>query len=67
MDVDTAATCALAWATDSNALVCTTVVPNGVAAVKGVDLSTGTYHTNAVAATKLQIAKGTHILSLREF
>lgn len=66
MNVKTAATCAEAWATDSNALVCTTVVPKGVSAVKGVDLSTGTYHTNAVAAVKLQIAKGKHNRIQRE-
>ncbi|KAF8916772.1 nuclease PA3 [Mucidula mucida] len=63
MDVASAAACALEWASDSNAYVCEVVVPDGADAIEGDDLSTGSYHTNAVATVKLQIAKGGYRLA----
>jgi hypothetical protein len=47
---------ALAWATESNALVCTAVMPNGVSALQSVDLS-GSYTTGATPSVRLQVAK----------
>ena len=48
---------ATGWASDSNAFVCTVVMPNGVAAVEKGDLST-TYFNSAVDTIELQLARG---------
>ena len=48
----------LGWANDANNYVCTTVLPKGLDAVEGKELS-GTYYDNAVPAIELLIAKGT--------
>jgi len=47
---------AMVWASDSNAFVCSTVMPNGVAATEDVDLS-GDYYTSALPIVKEQFAK----------
>jgi hypothetical protein len=46
----------LTWATESNAVVCTTVLPRGIEGVEGQDLS-GDYYEAAVPAVELQVAK----------
>jgi hypothetical protein len=49
-------TSSMLWAVDSNAYVCSTVMPNGISATENVDLS-GDYYTSAIPIVKLQIAK----------
>ena len=48
---------AMIWARDSNAYICSTVMPNGVAAVQGVDLGSA-YYSSVIDIVELQIAKG---------
>lgn len=47
---------ALIWASDSNAQVCTSVLPKGISAIKNVDLS-GAYTQSAQPIVELQLAK----------
>ncbi|KAJ0338786.1 hypothetical protein COL154_012047 [Colletotrichum chrysophilum] len=47
---------ALQWATESNAFVCTVVLPEGRAGVEGLDIS-GAYTTSAQPTVSMQIAK----------
>ncbi|KAL0930327.1 s1 p1 nuclease [Colletotrichum truncatum] len=47
---------ALKWATESNAFVCTVVLPKGREGVEGLDIS-GAYTTNAQPTVSMQIAK----------
>ncbi|KAE9378531.1 hypothetical protein N431DRAFT_400243 [Stipitochalara longipes BDJ] len=49
-------TTATNWATDANALVCTVVMPNGVAALQKGDLYP-TYYDSVIPTIELQIAK----------
>lgn len=56
MDITDPITSSLIWASDSNAYVCSTVLPDGLTAVEDVDLS-GTYYNEALPVIKLQIAK----------
>jgi hypothetical protein len=56
IDLSDAQTTAMSWATDSNAFVCTEVMPNGISAVLKEDLST-TYYDAVMPTIKLQIAK----------
>ena len=56
IDLSDPVTTAMGWATDSNAFVCTTVMPNGVSAVESVDLA-GDYYTSAMPVIEEQIAK----------
>jgi hypothetical protein len=56
IDLSDPVTTAMGWATDSNAFVCTTVMPNGVSAVENVDLA-GDYYTSAMPVIEEQIAK----------
>jgi hypothetical protein len=56
MTISDAKSSSLIWAMDSNAYVCSTVIPDGVSAVEGVDLS-GDYYTEAMPVIELQIAK----------
>ncbi|MCJ1410989.1 hypothetical protein MMC19_005077 [Ptychographa xylographoides] len=46
---------ATGWATGANAFVCSVVIPQGVSAVQGKDLST-TYYTSALPTVELQFA-----------
>lgn len=50
------------WATDSNAYVCSTVIPNGVSAVESTDLS-GAYYKKAIPVIELQVAKAGYRLA----
>lgn len=45
------------WARDSNAYVCSAVIPGGVTAVETGDLG-GAYYSGVVSVVELQIAKG---------
>ena len=56
MDISDAVSSSMVWAKDSNAYVCSTVMPNGVAATENVDLS-GSYYTAALPVVQLQFAK----------
>jgi hypothetical protein len=47
---------AMVWASDTNAYVCSAVMPHGVAATEDVDLS-GAYYTAALPIVKEQVAK----------
>jgi len=58
---DTVST-AMTWATDSNAFVCTVVMPKGVSAVEGKELDT-TYYKSAIGTIELQIAKAGYRLA----
>ncbi|TFB01729.1 hypothetical protein CCMA1212_006474 [Trichoderma ghanense] len=50
------------WATDANALVCSVVMPNGVAALQQGDLYP-TYYNSVIGTVELQIAKGGYRLA----
>jgi S1/P1 Nuclease len=62
MDITDAVSSAMVWASDSNAYVCTEVMPNGVAATESVDLS-GAYYTAVLPTVKLQFAKAGYRLA----
>lgn len=47
----------MAWATDSNAFVCSVVMPGGVSSVQSKQLDSD-YYDSAVGTIELQIAKG---------
>jgi hypothetical protein len=47
---------AMVWATDANALVCTTVIPNGADALRNQELS-GAYYDSVIPVVQKQIAK----------
>lgn len=57
MTLNDSITSSMLWATDSNAFVCSVVIPKGVAAVETGDLA-GAYYESAVDTVELQIAKG---------
>lgn len=61
-NIANAVTSATAWATDANALVCTVVMPNGVAALQTGDLYP-TYYNKVIPTIELQIAKGGYRLA----
>ncbi|KAH8660176.1 putative nuclease PA3 [Xylariales sp. PMI_506] len=61
-DVDDVITTATGWASDANALVCTVVMPNGVAALQKGDLYP-TYYDSVIPTIELQIAKGGYRLA----
>ncbi|KAK3940315.1 S1/P1 nuclease [Diplogelasinospora grovesii] len=56
LDINNAETSALAWAKESNADVCSTVLAKGITYVEDNDLS-GSYTTTATPVVNLQIAK----------
>jgi hypothetical protein len=56
IDISDPVTTSMGWAQDSNAFVCTTVIPNGPSAVENVDLA-GAYYTSAMPVIEEQIAK----------
>lgn len=62
MDITDGVSSAMVWASDSNAYVCTEVIPNGVAATESVDLS-GDYYTAVLPTVKLQFAKAGYRLA----
>ncbi|PQE31297.1 nuclease s1 protein [Rutstroemia sp. NJR-2017a WRK4] len=61
-DISDPVSSAMVWASDSNAYVCSTVLPNGVSAVEGVDLS-GAYYKSAIPVVEEQIAKAGYRLA----
>ena len=62
MDLSDAVSSSMVWASDSNAYVCTAVMPNGVEATEDTDLS-GTYYTTVLPVVKLQFAKAGYRLA----
>ncbi len=60
--LDDPITTASEWATDANAYVCTTVIPNGVSAVKGNELD-GAYYTATAPVVELLISKAGYRLA----
>lgn len=54
--------CALKWASESNNLICSFVLRDGVAAVKGHELN-GTYYNGAVPIIKRQISRAARRLA----
>ena len=56
LDISAASDTAAAWASESNAYVCTTVLKGGLDAVEKKELS-GAYTTAAQPVVSLQIAK----------
>lgn len=56
-DVDDAVTTAMAWAADSNAYVCTVVMPDGAAALTAADDLYPDYYDSVIPTIELQIAK----------
>jgi hypothetical protein len=56
LDVTDPVTTTLGWASEANAYVCSTVLPQGQAAVENVDLG-GAYYTKAISVVELQIAR----------
>ncbi|KAK6542035.1 hypothetical protein TWF694_007806 [Orbilia ellipsospora] len=57
------AACPKVWAADANSFVCTVVLPNGVDAVQGTDLSTE-YYEKAAPIARQQLAKGGYRLGM---
>ena len=62
MDISDAISSAMVWASDSNAYVCSTVMPDGVAATEDVDLS-GDYYNTVLPTVQLQFAKAGYRLA----
>lgn len=55
--IDDASSTGMVWARDANAYVCSSVIPDGVAAVQNTDLG-GDYYTGVISVVELQITKG---------
>jgi hypothetical protein len=55
--ISDASSTGMVWARDANAYVCSSVMPNGVAAVQSADLG-GAYYSGVISVVELQIAKG---------
>lgn len=51
-----------AWANDANQYVCSVVLPNGVSAVQGKELS-GSYYQSCISTVDLQLAKAGYRLA----
>jgi hypothetical protein len=62
IDLSDPVTTSLAWAEESNAFVCTTVMPDGISSVQGKELS-GDYYESCVPVIQLQIAKAGYRLA----
>jgi len=60
-DLADATSTSMVWARDTNAYVCSAVLPGGVNAVETGDLG-GAYYSGVVDVVELQIAKGTIFL-----
>jgi hypothetical protein len=61
-DITDVITTATGWAADANKLVCTVVMPNGVAALQQGDLYP-TYYNSVIGTVELQIAKAGYRLA----
>ncbi|TGO65811.1 hypothetical protein BCON_0001g01290 [Botryotinia convoluta] len=62
MDISDPLTTALGWARDSNAFICTTVMPDGADALQGKELS-GEYYDTSVPVIQLQVARAGYRLA----
>lgn len=62
MDISDPLTTALGWARDSNAFVCTTVIPDGAEVLQGKELS-GDYYDGSVPVIQLQVARAGYRLA----
>lgn len=62
MDISDPVSSSMIWASDTNAYVCSKVLPNGQAAVESGDLST-TYYNSVIDTVELQIAKAGYRLA----
>jgi len=62
MSLSAAQTSAMSWASDANAYVCSTVMPDGISSVENKELS-GAYYTTALPVIKLQFAKAGYRLA----
>ncbi|KAF7947829.1 hypothetical protein EAE96_008907 [Botrytis aclada] len=62
MDISDPLTTALGWARDSNAFICTTVMPDGAEALQGKELS-GEYYDTSVPVIQLQVARAGYRLA----
>jgi hypothetical protein len=56
MNLDDPVSTTMIWATEANKFVCSTVMPNGAAALEGQELD-GDYYDSAVPVVQLQVAK----------
>ncbi len=56
IDITDPVATSMLWAQDSNAFVCTTVMPDGVSVLENEDLS-GDYYTSAMPVIEEQIAR----------
>lgn len=56
IDLSDPVSTALVWAQESNAFICTTVLPEGLDGVHGKELS-GEYYESAVPVVQIQVAK----------
>jgi hypothetical protein len=61
-DISDVITTASRWASDGNALVCTVVMPNGIAALQQGDLFP-TYYNSVIPSIELQLAKAGYRLA----
>lgn len=62
LDITDGVTSSMVWAKDTNAFVCSTVMPKGVSVITGTDLS-GAYYTAALPIIKIQFAKAGYRLA----
>ncbi|KAH8596107.1 phospholipase C/P1 nuclease domain-containing protein [Bisporella sp. PMI_857] len=62
MNIQDPASSALAWATETNLVVCSTVLRGGVEKLKGKDLG-GEYYAEAVPVVQLQVARAGYRLA----
>ncbi|PMD16565.1 S1/P1 nuclease [Hyaloscypha hepaticicola] len=62
IDITDPVATSMLWAQDSNAFVCTTVMPDGVSVLENEDLS-GDYYTSAMPVIEEQIAKAGYRLA----
>lgn len=56
IDLSDPVSSAMVWAKGANAYVCSTVMPNGAAALNGTELD-GSYYITAVPVVELQVAR----------
>lgn len=56
VDINSPITSAMIWASEANTYVCSTVMPNGAAALDGQELDND-YYTTAIPVIRLQIAR----------
>jgi hypothetical protein len=62
IDLSDPITTALAWATEANSFVCTTVMPDGVSALENQELS-GNYYESCTPVIQLQVARAGYRLA----